>query len=202
MKNVGILALQGGVSEHASMVESMGARPVWIRQIKDIAPVESDGIIHFENTFLDAIILPGGESTTMWKLLNLFNLVTPLRTLISSGIPTLGTCAGVITLAQDILNKQNGQESLGVLDIIVDRNAFGSQIASEEVNLDTTWGSIRASFIRAPRIAQLTENSRAEVAATYKGEIVCVHQNNIIGASFHPELTGDTLLHEQLLKKI
>ncbi|MBQ9690854.1 MAG: pyridoxal 5'-phosphate synthase glutaminase subunit PdxT [Eggerthellaceae bacterium] len=199
MKNIGILALQGGVSEHVAMVEKLGARPVLIRSLSDIIAGDNANGDAIQKTFLDALILPGGESTTMWRLIKLFNLEEPLRQLIENGLPALGTCAGLITLAQDILNKHSNQDSLHVLDVVVDRNAFGSQIASEEVELETLWGSIHASFIRAPRIAHLTEGSRARVAATHKGEIVCVVQENIIGASFHPELTGDTLLHEQLL---
>lgn len=190
---VGILALQGGVAEHAAMVSQLGAVPRLIRNESDL-----EGI--------DALILPGGESSTIDRLSRIFGLSAPLQNLIAAGLPTLGTCAGLIMLANSITDPAPGQDSLRVLDVVVDRNAFGSQVFSTETDLEwldprtNTAQIVRAAFIRAPRVVSV--GAEVAVTARHHGEIVGVQQRNIIGISFHPELTGDTSVHERLLALI
>lgn len=186
---VGVLALQGGVAEHASLLEALGAQVVLVKR-----PEQLEG--------LDALVLPGGESTTIDRLTRIFGLRQPLIDAIAGGLPTLGTCAGLILLARDIEDPAADQQTLGLLDVRVGRNAFGAQVASAETTLD--WqdaaGSVypvRAAFIRAPRVVCVGEG--VEVTARYRGEIVGVRQGNLLGISFHPELTGDTTVHEELL---
>lgn len=188
-KRVGVLALQGGVSEHAAMLQSLGAEVVLVKKATQL-----EG--------LDALVLPGGESSTIDRLTRILGLRDALIEAISGGLPTLGTCAGLIMLAQEITDPAPGQQSLGVLDITVDRNAFGSQVASAETVLD--WQSpseeshqVKAAFIRAPRVVHTGDD--VEVTARYHGEIVGVRAGNVLGISFHPELCGETVLHEELL---
>ncbi|GGH62226.1 pyridoxal 5'-phosphate synthase glutaminase subunit PdxT [Rothia aerolata] len=188
-KTVGVLALQGGVADHALLLEQLGARVVLVKKPEQL-------------TELDALVLPGGESTTIDRLSRILGLREPLIEAISAGLPTLGTCAGLIMLARSIADPAPGQQSLGLLDVEVGRNAFGSQVDSAETTL--TWqdaaGSarpVRAAFIRAPRVISWGE--KVEVAARYRGEVVGVRQENLLGISFHPELTGDTTVHEELL---
>lgn len=168
---VGILALQGGVIEHARMVESLGATTRLIKR-----PSDFDGI--------DALILPGGESTTLNKLLGIFDLRDPLIET-ARRVPTLGTCAGLILLSQ-----------LGIFDVEVKRNAFGPQVDSTEATLPWRDSEVRAAFIRAPEV---TDPRDAEVLSRFDGRIVAVAKDNLIGISFHPELTGDATVHEELL---
>ncbi len=188
-KTVGVLALQGGVADHALLLEQLGTRVVLVKKPEQL-------------TELDALVLPGGESTTIDRLSRILGLREPLIEAISAGLPTLGTCAGLIMLARSIADPAPGQQSLGLLDVEVGRNAFGSQVDSAETTL--TWqdaaGSarpVRAAFIRAPRVISWGE--KVEVAARYRGEVVGVRQENLLGISFHPELTGDTTVHEELL---
>ncbi|MGO1544032.1 MAG: pyridoxal 5'-phosphate synthase glutaminase subunit PdxT [Gulosibacter sp.] len=187
---VGVLALQGGVREHVALVESVNARAVAVRKPGDL--LGPDG------ARIDALIIPGGESTVIDRLCRMFELAEPLRELIGSGLPTLGTCAGLIMLADRLQNPAAGQQTLGGLHITVDRNAFGAQRESAETLLSTRWGEIRTAFIRAPRIVSI-DHTDARPMATYEGELVGVEQGSILGASFHPELTGDTTLHRRLL---
>ena len=191
---VGVLALQGGVVEHVRAVESLGARAVKVR-----APEDLEGI--------DALILPGGESSTVDRLCRTFGLFEPLQEAIRGGLPTLGTCAGLIMLSSGIEDPAPGQQSLGVLDVSVSRNAFGSQVASAEVDLPwlgppsdvvTPGGHLRAAFIRAPEVTRCGEG--VEVLAKHGDAVVAVRQGNILGISFHPELMGDTTLHRLLLQ--
>ncbi|RLY95118.1 pyridoxal 5'-phosphate synthase glutaminase subunit PdxT [Kocuria tytonicola] len=190
---VGVLALQGGVVEHVRAVESLGARAVKVRAPEDLAG-------------LDALILPGGESSTVDRLCRTFGLFEPLRGAIRGGLPTLGTCAGLIMLATQIEDPAPGQQSLGVLDVSVNRNAFGSQVASAEVDL--AWlgpasgvvgpgDHLKAAFIRAPEVTRAGDG--VEVLARHRGAVVAVRQDNVLGISFHPELMGDTTLHRLLL---
>lgn len=190
---VGVLGLQGGVREHTTLVESIAARAVQIRKPEDL--VGPDG------ARVDALILPGGESSVIDRLTRMFGLDAPLKQLIAQGLPTLGTCAGLILLARHIENPAPGQQSLGVLNITVNRNAFGPQVESSEALLETGWGPIRAAFIRAPQIVS-ADAAEARVMARLDGAIVGVEQGNVLGVSFHPELTGDTLLHRRLLSMI
>jgi len=182
---VGVLALQGDFREHAAALGRLGAEPVLVRRIEDL-----DGI--------EALIIPGGESTTIGKLAERCGLIEPLRRLVAGGLPTLGTCAGMIFLACGT-TSENGQPQLGVLDVVVERNAFGRQVDSFEADLDVAGFDepMRAVFIRAPWIAEA--GADVEVLASVEGHPVLVRQGNVIASSFHPELTRDGRLHTLLL---
>ena len=191
-KTVGVLALQGGVAEHARMLESLGAQVVLVKSAEQLAN-------------LDALVLPGGESSTIDRLTRIFGLRQPLIEGISGGLPTLGTCAGLIMLSTVIDDPAPGQQSLGVLDVSVGRNAFGSQVDSAQVHLPWLTPSgeevvIDTAFIRAPIVTRAGEG--VQVVAHHEGKIVGVRAGNIIGISFHPEVTGDTTVHEELLSLI
>ena len=182
---VGVLALQGAFREHVAAVTRLGATAREVRQLKDI-----DGI--------DALIIPGGESTTMGKLLNEWNMLEPLRQRILDGMPVYGSCAGLILLCREI--EDSDQPRLGVLDATVRRNAFGRQVDSFETDLsipDIGADPIPAVFIRAPVITGV--GAGVTVLAEVKGQAVAVRQNNILATSFHPELTPDTRLHSYFL---
>jgi 5'-phosphate synthase pdxT subunit len=159
-----------------------------------------DDLLGPDGLRVDAVVLPGGESSTIDRLLSLFGLGEPLREAIAAGLPTLGTCAGLIQLASRIEDPAPGQGSFGVLDVTVRRNAFGRQVDSAEVELDTSWGPARVAFIRAPEVV----SSGASVTSiARRGEhVVAVSQGAITGISFHPELTGETLFHRRLLASV
>ena len=182
---VGVLALQGAFREHVAAVTRLGATAREVRQLKDI-----DGI--------DALIIPGGESTTMGKLLNEWNMLEPLRQRILNGMPVYGSCAGLILLCREIENSD--QPRLGVLDATVRRNAFGRQVDSFETDLNIPEigaDPIPAVFIRAPVITGV--GAGVTVLAEVNGQAVAVRQNNILATSFHPELTPDTRMHSYFL---
>ena len=182
---VGVLALHGAFREHVAAVASLGATAREVRQLKDI-----DGI--------DALIIPGGESTTMGKLLNEWNMLEPLRQRILDGMPVYGSCAGLILLCREI--EDSDQPRLGVLDATVRRNAFGRQVDSFETDLsipEIGADPIPAVFIRAPVITGV--GAGVTVLAEVKGQAVAVRQNNILATSFHPELTPDTRMHSYFL---
>ena len=182
---VGVLALQGAFREHVAAVTRLGATAREVRQLKDI-----DGI--------DALIIPGGESTTMGKLLNEWNMLEPLRQRILDGMPVYGSCAGLILLCREIENSD--QPRLGVLDATVRRNAFGRQVDSFETDLNIPEigaDPIPAVFIRAPVITGV--GAGVTVLAEVNGQAVAVRQNNILATSFHPELTPDTRMHSYFL---
>jgi 5'-phosphate synthase pdxT subunit len=171
---VGILALQGDFEAHARIVEQLGARAREVR-----TPEQLDG--------LDALVIPGGESTTMTLGIEREGLAQPLRDFVQSGKPTLGTCAGLIMLDRD---------HLGVLDVSARRNAFGRQRHSFEADLDVkdfNGGPVRAVFIRAPWVDETGEG--VEVLAEIDGHPVAVRQHNILAVAFHPEIAGDTRIH-------
>nr|WP_297105249.1 pyridoxal 5'-phosphate synthase glutaminase subunit PdxT [Tessaracoccus sp.] len=189
MTTVGVLALQGGVREHVRLVEGLGARTTLLRVPADLTG--PDGLR------VDAVVLPGGESSTIDRLLRLFELQDPLATAIRGGLPTLGTCAGLILLAREVLDPAPGQQSLGVLDIVVRRNAFGPQVDSTETDLDTADGPARVAFIRAPEVTEVGRG--VGVLARHAGGIVGVRQGAITGLSFHPELMEEPLFHRRLL---
>jgi pyridoxal 5'-phosphate synthase pdxT subunit len=174
-KTVGILALQGGFEAHAKIVRSLGAEPREVRTTDDL-----DG--------LEALIIPGGESTVMTLGIEREGLGEPLRELIGSGLPTLGTCAGMIMLDRD---------HLGLLDLKAERNAFGRQVHSFEAELEIEGTPIHAVFIRAPWIAD--HGDGVEVLASVDDHPVAVRQGNMLAVAFHPELAGETRLHELLL---
>lgn len=184
---VGVLALQGDVREHARMLETSGASAVAVRRPAELMAV-------------DALVIPGGESTTMDKLARIFDLTEPLRERIRSGMPTLGTCAGMIMLADTIEGGTSDQGTLGGLDVVVRRNAFGRQVDSFEVDVDFVpfTSAFHALFIRAPWVEKVGE--AVEVLATISsghaaGRIVAVRQGAIMATSFHPEITADDRVH-------
>jgi 5'-phosphate synthase pdxT subunit len=181
---VGVLALQGDFREHAAVCERLGADVVLIR-----TPGDLDG--------LEALVIPGGESTTIGKLADRFGLLEPLRSLIAGGLPTLGTCAGMIFLAAGTTGPD--QIQLGVLDVVVERNAFGRQNDSFEADLAVAGfdDPVRAVFIRAPWIEKVGDG--VEVLAAADGHPVVVRQGNIVATSFHPELIGDDRFSKLLL---
>ncbi len=188
---IGVLALQGGVSEHVALLSELGARTRLIRSVKDLTG--SDGLR------VDALVLPGGESSVIDRLARRFELEQPLREAILAGLPTLGTCAGLIYLAARIENPAPEQQSLGVLDVTVDRNAFGPQKNSAEADLETPWGTVHAAFIRAPRVTAVGPD--VQVAATLGEQVIAVTQKRITGIAFHPEITGDPTIHARLIRQ-
>jgi len=185
---VGVLALQGDVREHAQMLQSLGAEAVAIRRRSELAAV-------------DALVIPGGESTVIARLARLFDLRDPIRERIGEGMPVLGTCAGLIMLADRIVDGAAGQETFGGLDVVVRRNAFGRQTESFEAELDVPalpGGPVTAAFIRGPVIEEV--GPRATVLASLTdGRVVAVEQDALIGISFHPEITGETRFHQRLV---
>jgi len=188
---VGVLALQGDFREHIAVLKSLGndARP--IRRPEELAQV-------------GGLIIPGGESSVMDKLARSFGLAEPLKNAIRSGLPVYGTCAGLIMLADRILDAITGQQSLGGLDISVRRNAFGSQRDSFETDLPiAVLGDppVHAVFIRAPVVEDVGAGV-VPLAALPDGRIVAVEQGNLLGTSFHPEMTGDTRFHEYFLDRV
>ena len=153
---------------------------------------------------MSGLIIPGGESSVIDKLSRLFDLAEPLKKAISSGLPVWGTCAGLIMLADTVLDGIEGQESFGGLDIAVRRNAFGSQLDSFETDLDIPVvgePALHAVFIRAPIVETVGESVQS-LASLPDGRIVAVEQGNLLGTSFHPEMTGDTRFHEYFLQKV
>ena len=185
---VGVLALQGDFREHIALLKSLGADARAIRRPEELAQVAG-------------LVIPGGESSVMDKLSRMFGLAGPLKSAIRSGLPVYGTCAGLIMLADRVLDAIAGQESLGGLDISVRRNAFGSQRDSFETDLAIpSLGALpmHAVFIRAPVVEQVGERVVA-LATLADGRVVAVEQGNLLGTSFHPEMTGDTRFHEHFL---
>jgi 5'-phosphate synthase pdxT subunit len=185
---VGVLALQGASRRHAEALTALGARAVEVRTPQDLSGVEG-------------IVLPGGESTTMSKLLDLSGLFEPLREHLADGLPAFGTCAGMILLSSEILDGRSDQRSFGVLDVAVRRNAFGRQVASFETELAVDGllgGGFPAVFIRAPVIERVGEG--VEVLATVEGRPVLCRQGPVMAAAFHPELSDDLRLHQLFLE--
>ena len=182
---VGVLALQGDFREHVEAVRTVGAEAALVHLPADLED-------------LDALIIPGGESTTIGLLAERYEMVEPLRRTVSGGLPTLGTCAGMIFLA-GATTEARPQVQLGVLDVAVRRNAFGRQVASFEAEVDVAgWDEpIRAVFIRAPWIEKVGEE--VEVLAEVDGHPVMVKEGKMLATSFHPELTGDGRVHRMLL---
>jgi len=180
MKRIGVLALQGAVREHVQMLESLGCEAVLVKQRSDLEK-------------LDGLVLPGGESTTMRKLLNRYELLEPIRTLAKQGLPMFGTCAGLILLAKELVDYES---HLAVMDVVVARNSYGRQVDSFEVKLDIPeiGPAIPAVFIRAPHIVSVGEG--VEVLAEHDGKIVLAKDDHLLGCSFHPELTSDARILE------
>lgn len=188
---VGVLALQGDVAEHRLMLEALGASVIEVRQ-----PADLHGIA--------GLVIPGGESSVMDKLCRVFGLQQPLRELIASGLPVLGTCAGMIMLADRLEDAIGGQETLGGLDVTVKRNAFGSQKESFDVRLQVDGidgDAIDVSFIRAPIVTDVGEGVSV-LARLDDGRIVAVETPTLLALSFHPEVSGDRRLHARFLDRV
>lgn len=187
VRRVGILALQGDVAEHAAAVRDCDAEPVIVKH-----PEQLDHI--------DGLIIPGGESTTIGRLARLYGLIDPITKHLSSGMPALGTCAGLILMAS--ATEEGSQPQLGVLDVTVRRNAWGGQNESFETWLDVDGldAPLEAVFIRAPWVTEHSDD--VEVLARWAGHAVLVRQGPHLGTSFHPELTGDRRIHGMLLDQI
>ncbi|CAM2939120.1 pyridoxal 5'-phosphate synthase glutaminase subunit PdxT [Saccharomonospora xinjiangensis] len=195
---IGVLALQGDVREHAAMLRRAGARVVGVRRVSELAEV-------------DGLVLPGGESTTMSRLLDTFDLLDPLRQRIRDGLPVFGSCAGMVLLARQVLDGRPDQHQLGALDVVVRRNAFGRQVDSFEADVDVEGveGSFHAVFIRAPWVEKA--GSEVEVLATVgdattpgsaADRIVAVRQGRVLATAFHPELTGDERIHRLFVRTV
>jgi 5'-phosphate synthase pdxT subunit len=190
---LGVLALQGDFREHVRMLEKLGCAVAEVRTIEELGEV-------------DGLVIPGGESTAIGKLARIYGLVEPLRRRIESGMPVLGTCAGMIFLAVATMGPEQSQ--LGVLDVVVERNAFGRQIDSFESDLSVRGESetFEAVFIRAPWIVKV--GSEVEVLTSIEDSMtgdarpVFVRQGNILATSFHPELTADTRVHRMFLDAV
>lgn len=184
---IGILALQGAFEEHAKVLEKLGVVSVEIRNLDDFQQYQSD---------LSGLILPGGESTTMGKLLRDQNMLIPLRGAILNGLPVFGTCAGLILLAKEITSQE--ESHLGTMDIVVERNAYGRQLGSFYTEAECKGvGQIPMTFIRGPIISSVGEG--VEVLATVDDQIVAAQEKNMLVTSFHPELTDDVGLHQYFI---
>lgn len=184
---VGVLALQGAFLEHEKMLEKLNVDFIEIRKKEDL------------KTYIDGLILPGGESTTIGKLLKDLDIYEDLKLMIQQGLPTFGTCAGMILLAKKLYNDDTVH--LGLMDIEVKRNAYGRQLGSFVVNQDfQNMGIISMVFIRAPYIQSVKEN--VEVLCVVNDNIVGARQDNMLVTSFHPELTSSTKVHEYFINMI
>jgi len=188
---VGVLALQGDFREHAQVLRTLGADVVLVRRPEELARV-------------DGLVIPGGESSVMDKLARAFGLADPLRAAVRAGLPVYGTCAGLIMLADTVVDGIRGQESIGGLDISVRRNAFGSQTQSFETDLDVPVlgeAPVHAVFIRAPVVDTVGPQATA-LARLADGRCVAVEQGRLLGTSFHPEITGEHRFHEHFLSTV
>ena len=185
---IGVLALQGDVREHLAALRAAGAEAVPVRRPEELRAV-------------DGLVLPGGESTTISKLADRFGLLEPLRKAVAGGLPVYGSCAGMILLADRLLDAPADQETIGGLDVTVRRNAFGRQVDSFETDVDlegVPGGPVHAVFIRAPWVERAGEGVEVlgrVVGGPADGRIVAVRQGNLVATSFHPELTGDRRVH-------
>lgn len=188
---VGVLALQGDVREHVSTLEGLGAEVVRVRRPEELATVAG-------------LVIPGGESSVIDKLSRIFGLREPIRAAIADGMPVLGTCAGLIMLADTIEDAIEGQQTFGGLDVVVRRNAFGRQVESFEASLAVpALGEqpVRATFIRGPVVETVGSDATA-LATLDDGRVVAVEQGNLIGISFHPEISGETRFHRRFLDRV
>lgn len=184
---IGILALQGAFAEHAKVLDKLGVTSVEIRNLEDFQQYQSD---------LSGLILPGGESTTMGKLLRDQNMLIPLRGAILNDLPVFGTCAGLILLAKKITSQE--ESHLATMDIVVERNAYGRQLGSFYTEAECKGvGQIPMTFIRGPIISSVGEG--VEVLATVDDQIVAAQEQNMLVTSFHPELTDDARLHQYFI---
>ena len=193
---IGILALQGDVREHVAALQAVGARTAPVRTAQEL-------------THVDALVIPGGESTTMWRLARRLGLLEPLRSRVHAGMPAYGSCAGMILLAERLKGGVPGQETVGGLDVTVRRNAFGRQVDSFEADVAFpalgNGGTLHAVFIRAPWVEDVGPD--VDVLARIgggpsAGRIVAVRQGPVMATAFHPELTGDVRVHGLFLETV
>ena len=187
---VGVLALQGDVREHMSSLIACGVDPISVRRSSEIDQV-------------DALVLPGGESTTIAQLAEVFGIYDHLKKRIDEGMPVYGSCAGMILLANEILDSKVGQKTFGGLNITVRRNAFGRQVDSFETDIPFKDGSnelVRAVFIRAPWVEKVGEG--VEVLASVDNHPVAVRSKTLLATSFHPEITGDHRIHRYFIEEV
>ena len=180
---VGVLSLQGDFREHLQVFQRLGINALPVKRASELSSISG-------------LVIPGGESTTIGKLSRIFELFDPIKNISEDGLPVFGTCAGLIMLADEITDGIVGQETFGGLDVVVQRNAFGNQTESFEVDLEFTGiaGAVRAAFIRAPIITRVGDSAQI-VASLADGRVVGVQQGNRLGISFHPEVTGEDRIH-------
>jgi 5'-phosphate synthase pdxT subunit len=189
---IGVLALQGDVAEHVRALRESGAEPAAVRR-----PEELDRVA--------GLIIPGGESTTIWKLIDIFGLADQLRKLITGGMPVFGSCAGMIMLADRLPDPASGQQTLGGIDMTVRRNAFGRQVDSFERDLDVKGiggPAFRAVFIRAPWVEDVGPGVEILAADPGASRIVAVRQGRALATAFHPELTPDWRIHKMFVDMV
>ena len=187
---VGVLALQGDVREHLSSLIACGVEPISVRRSSEIDEI-------------DALVLPGGESTTIAQLAEVFGIYDQLKSRIDAGMPVYGSCAGMILLADEILDAKVGQKTFGGLNITVRRNAFGRQVDSFESDIEFADGSkelVRAVFIRAPWVEKV--GAGVEILASIENHAVAVRSKTLLATSFHPELTGDHRIHKYFIEEV
>ena len=185
---IGILALQGAFAEHERVLERLGVENVELRNLEDFQKYQKE---------LSGLILPGGESTTMGKLLRDQDMLIPIREAILSGLPVFGTCAGLILLAKEITSQE--ESHLGTMDMVVERNAYGRQLGSFYTEAECKGvGKIPMTFIRGPIISSVGEN--VEILATVDNQIVAAQEKNMLVTSFHPELNDDVRLHQYFIE--
>jgi pyridoxal 5'-phosphate synthase pdxT subunit len=190
---IGVLALQGDVREHVRALDESGATARPVRRLQEIESV-------------DGLVIPGGESTTLWRLATAFDLLDPIRKLIAGGMPAFGSCAGLIMLADQLRDGVAGQQTFGGIDMTARRNAFGRQVDSFEreitLDLDATGAAtpFHAVFIRAPAVERT--GAQVTVLGEDNGRIVAVRQGPLLATAFHPELTPDRRIHELFVKMV
>ena len=187
---VGVLALQGDVREHVSALIACGVEPISVRRLSELEVI-------------DALVIPGGESTTIAQLSEVFGIYNDIKRRINEGMPVFGSCAGMILLANEILDAKAGQKTFGGLDITVRRNAFGRQVASFESDIEFKDGSaklIRAVFIRAPWVERI--GPAVQILASVATHAVAVRSQRLFATSFHPELTGDHRIHRYFIEEV
>jgi 5'-phosphate synthase pdxT subunit len=185
--NIGVLALQGDFREHQEITRSLGHQAPAIRRGEELLG-------------LDGLIIPGGESTTIALLAKNFGLIEPIRKAIKSGLPVYGSCAGMILLADHIVDGAVNQETFGGIDMVVKRNAFGRQVDSFEGEIDFNGAKIHGVFIRAPWVESVGD--KAQVLAEFQGHPVAVRQGKLLATSFHPELTDNSSVHRYFFDEI
>lgn len=188
---IGVLALQGDFREHLNVLQQLGEAAIAVKTPQQLEHIAG-------------LIIPGGESSVIDKLSRLYELSDPIKAAIAAGLPVYGTCAGLIMLADTVLDAIKGQQSFGGLDIVVRRNAFGSQTDSFETDLvvpELGEVPVRAVFIRAPVVVSMGRDVRA-LATLDDGRVVGVEQGSLMGTSFHPEITGDTRFHEYFVSRV